>query len=216
MESTMHLHGMFSYPMQVQTTLLSWQLTSSSMELQWLTQGPHHYQIPEAPNTAQKVWPKWACMRKLHPPPWASMRNLAYFSPKGCENWVYSPCHSQKHCSHHRALCWIETAKSRKKNKPTGSRYLVVFSFTGLQRDHSFLYHIYSAFCWCYPGELFSYLCSAHRLIFHSVLYRFPFLKKISLLILTLKSSFFKNFSYPPMRFFCTVLTFSFFSISVF
>lgn len=122
------------------------------------------------------------------------------------------PCLSQKHCSQHQARCLIVTAKSRKKTKPMGIWDLVVFSSIGLQRDHSFLYRIYSALSWCYPGELFPYFCSAHRLISQSILYRFP-LWQISdyLLILTLKPSFFKISSYTPTRLFCTVLTFSFF-----
>lgn len=76
-------------------------------------------------------------------PPWGT---LHISPPKGVRTkYTVIPCLSQKHCSQHRAWCWIVTAKSRNKTKPVGSWDLVAFSFTSLQRDHSFLYRIYSA-----------------------------------------------------------------------
>lgn len=62
----------------------------------------------------------------------------------------------------------LDCEKSREKTKPMGSCYWVVLPFTP-----SFM----SAPCWCYPGELLPYFCSAHRLISQSSLYRFPLLQ---------------------------------------
>lgn len=208
----------FSYPMQACTPLLSWQLTSRSMELQWVDPRARSLPNPWGSKHISKGMAKVGlCEEALSPTESLHEEPCTFLCQRAWELSTLLSHLSQKHRSQHRAWCLIVTAKSRKKTKPTGNWDLVVFSFIGLQRDHSFLYRIYSALCWCYPGELFPYFCSAHKLISQSIFYRFP-LWQISdfLLILTLKPFFFKISSYAPIKFFCTVLTFSFFSISVF
>lgn len=148
-------------PCRCTQILLSWQLTSSSKELQCdprATPLPNPWSSKHISKGVAKVGlyeEAPSDTKNLHEKPCIFLPQKVWelstlSSPVFPRNTVASTGHD----------AGLKQQSPVKKPKPTGSWDLVVFSFTGLQRDHSFLYCIYSALCRCYPGKLFPHFCS--------------------------------------------------------